>query len=99
MTVGTQERVAFGEAFRRIWVANPTGTIRNTFAAFGCLFFLALQVVMFVIADNTWALLGVVFLPAAAWLVLRGWVYQRQGMRALGLCCLVLGAMLPFYLM
>ena len=99
MTGDIQEQVPFKEAFRRVWVANPTGTVRNTFATFGCLFMLGIQVAMFVMADNTWALLGFVCLPVAAWFVLRGWVYQRQGWRALGLLLFVLGAMVPFYLM
>lgn len=99
MSVETQEQVPFKEAFRRIWVAAPTATIRNVFATFGCLFMLGLQVAMFVMADNRWALLGVVCLPVAGWFILRGWVYQQQGQRVLGLGLFVLGAMVPFYLM
>ena len=99
VTVETQERVPFKEAFRRIWVANPTGTVRNSFAAFGCVFMLGIQVAMFVMADNTWALVGVVALPLAGWFILRGWVYQRLPWRVLGLLLFVLGAMVPFYLM
>ena len=98
MSVDTQGQVPFKEAFRRIWVANPTGTVRSSFAAFGCLFMLGVQVAMFVMADNAWALLGVAVLPLAGWFILRGWVYQRRSWRVLGLLLFVVGAMVPFYL-
>jgi hypothetical protein len=91
--------MGFGEAFHRAWVGNASGTTRNTFAAVGCLCLVALQIAMFVMADNTWALIGVLLLPAAAWMILVGWVYQRQGWRAIGLLLAVLGAFVPFYLM
>jgi hypothetical protein len=90
--------LSFKEAFRRVWVANPTGTVRNCWAVFGCLFMLGIQVAMLVVVDNAWALLGVVCLPVAGWFILRGWVYQRLAWRVLGLLLFVLGAMVPFYL-
>jgi hypothetical protein len=41
--------VRFREAYRRAWVGNSTGTVRYTFAAFGCLFLVGIQVAMFVV--------------------------------------------------
>jgi hypothetical protein len=91
--------VRFREAYRRGWVGNSTGTVRYTFAAFGCLFLVGIQVAMFVVADNTWALIAIPVLPLAGYFLLLGWVHQRLGWRVLGLLLFVLGAMVPFYLM
>ena len=90
--------VSFIEALRRVWVAYPTATIRNVFFAVLVLVLTALQVAMFVMADNRYAAMGFVLLPIASFCLLHGWAYQRQGERALGLLLVVLGAFVPFYL-
>ena len=66
VTAETQQQVPFKEAFHRIWVAAPTGTIRNVSATFGCLFMLGVQVAVLVMADNTWSLLGLGACPSPA---------------------------------
>ena len=91
--------VRFREAYRRAWVGNSSGTVRYSYFAFGCFLMLGVQIAMFVVVDNPWALLAVPALPAAAWFLLSGWVYQRLTSRVLGLALFVLGAMVPFYLM
>ena len=91
--------MGFAEAFQRAWVGNSTGTTRYAFNACVCFIMLGVQVAMFVVADNTWALIAIPVLPAAAYFILLGWVYQRLSWRVLGLLLFVLGAMVPFYLM
>lgn len=49
--------------------------------------------------DNTPSLLGVVLLPVGAALVVRGWVYWRLAMMALGIAVAFVGAAGPFWIM
>ncbi|KQP66978.1 hypothetical protein [Nocardioides sp. Leaf285] len=85
------------EACRRVWLVSPSGTLRVTSAAVVCGLLTVLQLTVVVLADNRWALLGLV-LPVAGGLLLLGWVRQRRGWRALGLLLAVVGAFLPFWL-
>jgi hypothetical protein len=91
--------MGFTEAFQRAWVGNSSGTVRYASAAFGWGIMLDVQVAMFVVADNSWALVAIPVLPFAGYFLLLGWVYQRVSWRVLGLLLFVLGAMVPFYLM
>ncbi|MFC4783643.1 hypothetical protein ACT8ZV_04165 [Nocardioides sp. MAHUQ-72] len=97
--VGTEQHIPFKAALHRAWRSSSTGTVRYAGYAFGALVMLGVHVAMFVVADNTWSLIAVPALPAAAYFILAGWVYGRVSWRVLGLLLFVLGAMVPFYLM
>ena len=58
----------------------------------------ALQVAMFVVTGNRWALVGAVLLPVATYVGLRGWTRDSAGGMALAWALAVLGGFGPFYL-
>jgi hypothetical protein len=58
----------------------------------------ALQVAMFVVTGNRWALAGAVLLPVAAYVGLRSWTRDSGGGMALAWVLAVLGGFAPFYL-
>ena len=58
----------------------------------------ALQVTMFVVTGNRWALIGAALLPVATYVGLRGWTRDSAGGMALAWALAVLGGFGPFYL-
>ena len=93
-----ERQETFADAVRISWRRSPTGLTRYAGLATGALVMVGVHVAMIVVAGNAWSWLAIGALPAAAYCLLTGWVYDRFSLRALGLMLFGGGAMVPFYL-
>lgn len=97
--VRTQEGLPFKEAFRRVWVALPSATIRYvSFSIMPTVLILPIHLILFFQNSTVASLLAVPLLPPGGFLLLWGWVYGRTSWRIGGWLALVLGSIAPFYL-
>ena len=89
----------FGDAYQVAIADAPVAWNSLTTGLFATVTMLLIHAWLLLSEDNTPSLLGVVLLPIGAALVVRGWVYWRLAMMALGIAVAFVGAAVPFWIM